>query len=128
MSTTLPRDVERFLVEYIDSIAQLEILVLLHRAPDIEFPATAVARELGVDAAWALRELGGLAGRGLLAERGNGAGSVFRFHPADPQLGALIDRVVQTFRERRLAVVDLVVTKPSRHILGFADAFRIRKD
>jgi hypothetical protein len=36
--------------------------------------------------------------------------------------------VLRAFRERRVTVIDLVASKPSRHIRGFANAFRLRKD
>ena len=128
MSEGLLRDVERFLVEHIDSIAQLEILGLLYAEPETARTAAAVARVIGVDPAWAATELGRLVGRGLVAPATNGGNPAYRFSPRDPALGETVERVLEAFRERRVTVVDLVASKPSPHIRGFADAFRWRKD
>ena len=128
MSGPLPLDVERFLVDHIDSIAQLEILRLLHATPESDATAATVARALGVDAVWASAELANLTSRGLLAHGANGAAPTFRFAPRTDELRATIDEVLRAFHERRVTVIDLVASKPSRHIRGFADAFRLRKD
>ena len=128
MSETFPLDVERFLAEHIDSIAQLEILLLLHADPAAEATAATVARALAVDAAWASTELHDLATRGLLAQGTNGTAPAFRFAPHTVELRDTIERVLRMFRERRVTVIDFVASKPSRHIRGFADAFRFRKD
>ena len=128
MSAGLEHDVERFLVDHIDSIAQLEILGLLYGQPETARTATAVARVIGVDPAWAATELGRLVGRGFVAPTTNGGDPAYRFSPRDTALGETIERVLQAFRERRVTVVDFVASKPSPHIRGFADAFRWRKD
>jgi hypothetical protein len=128
VSEGLERDVERFLVEHIDSIAQLEILGLLYAEPETARTAGTVARIIGVDPAWAATELGRLVGRGFVAPASNGRDPTYRFAPSDPALAGTIERVLDAFRERRVTVVDLVASKPSPHIRGFADAFRWRKD
>jgi hypothetical protein len=124
----LSSDVERFLIEHIDSIAQLEILGLLYAEPETARTAATVARIIGVDPAWAATELGRLVGRGFVAPATNGGDPAYRFSPSDPAVGETVERVLQAFRRRRVTVVDLVASKPSPHIRGFADAFRWRKD
>jgi len=128
VSEGLDRDVERFLVEHIDSIAQLEIVALLYGEPETARTAAVIARVIGVDPAWAATELGRLVGRGFVAPATNGGDPAYRFSADDPALRETIERVLQAFRERRVTVVDLVATKPSPHVRGFADAFRWRKD
>jgi DNA-binding MarR family transcriptional regulator len=128
VSGGLSRDVERFLVEHVDSIAQLEILGLLYGEPETARTAAAIARVIGVDPAWAATELGRLVGRGFVAPATNGGDPAYRFSARDPALRETIERVLQAFRERRVTVVDLVASKPSPHVRGFADAFRWRKD
>jgi hypothetical protein len=124
----LPADVERFLVEHIDSIAQLEILHLVSASGATVYTAAAVARAIGVDVVWASTELQNLADRGLLQPNENGNAPSFRFAPRTPELAETVGRVLRAFQERRVTVIDLVANKPSRHIRGFADAFRLRKD
>ena len=126
--TPLPPDVQRFLVEHVDSIAQLEILHLLHASPGSQHTAAGIARALGFDPAWASSELENLTNRGFLALSPNGAAPTFRFAPRTSELGETLEQVLRAFKERRVTVIDLVASKPSRHIRGFADAFRLRKD
>jgi hypothetical protein len=128
VSDGLSADVRRFLVDHVDSIAQLEILGLLYAEPQSARTAAAVARIIGVDPAWAATELGRLVDRGFVAPATNGADPAYRSATADPALAATVERVLQAFRDRRVTVVDLVANKPSPHVRGFADAFRWRKD
>ena len=123
----LPPDVHEFLLEHADSIAQLEILLLLHDGAESKTP-DAIARHLGVDAAWAARELADLAARGLLAVHANGGPPTYRFAPHSEEILATVDRVAQAMRERRVTVIETIARKPSRHLRVFADAFRLRKD
>jgi hypothetical protein len=51
-----------------------------------------------------------------------------RFAPPSPNLRRTIDEVLRAYRERRVTVIGLITTKPSKHVLGFAGAFRLRKD
>jgi hypothetical protein len=126
MSLALPPEVERFLVDHVDSVAELEALAYLHANPDVDVAPDAVARALGVDPAWARAELERLASRGVVA-RGETPGTC-RFASSPPASRRSIDAVMAAYRERRVSVIELIITKPSRHVLSFADAFRLRKD
>jgi hypothetical protein len=126
VAAPLSLSVERFLVDHVDSVAELETLVHLQANPDAEVGAEGVARALGVDAGWAADELERLAARGIVA-RGTQPGA-FRFAPRTDELGRTIDEVLAAYRERRVTVISIITTKPSKHVLGFADAFRLRKD
>jgi hypothetical protein len=128
VSEGLSPDVRRFLVEHVDSIAQLEILGLLYAEPETARTAAAVARVIGVDPAWAATELGRLVARGFIAPASNGRDPAYQFAPSRPALVETIERVLHAFRQRRVTVIDLVASKPSPNIRGFADAFRWRKD
>jgi hypothetical protein len=125
--SVLAADVERFLLDHVDSVAQLDALVLLHGRAPAELRVEAVARELGVDTAWAIRELTALADAGALGRRDHSP-PAFRYAPASDALRATVDGVVRAYRERPVTVVEILMTKPSRHIRSFADAFRLRKE
>jgi len=123
----LAPEVRAFLLEHVVSVARLEILMLLHDDGDA-LSAGAIARRLGVDLAWASGELAGLAGRGLLERCGVGSSPAYRFAPRSPELRHAVAEVLGAYRTRRVAVIDAIATKPSAHIVGFADAFRLRTD
>jgi hypothetical protein len=123
----LPAPVERFIGAHVDSIAQLEILVLLCEDATGRMTAETIARRLGLDATWAAAELRGLAARGVIAESGD-AEPAYELLPPEEAAGRDARQVVQTYRERRLSVVEVILQKPSKNIRVFAEAFRLRKD
>jgi hypothetical protein len=51
----------------------------------------------------------------------------YRYAPP-PELHRSIAGLVETYRERRVSVINLVYSRPSDAIRSFADAFRLRKD
>jgi hypothetical protein len=65
----IPDDVRRFLLQCIDSVEQLEVLLLLHRAPGEGWTAEAIAQSLYSNPESIGRRLAGLYASGLLAPR-----------------------------------------------------------
>jgi hypothetical protein len=123
----IPPAVVRFLTDHIASVAQLEILILMHGRADEDQTPESVARELRVDAAWAATELEHLVTSGVLAVRA-GPVPAYRFAPRTPELAHAVKETIDTYTKRRVSVVNFIFGKPSANIRVFADAFRIRKD
>jgi hypothetical protein len=111
-----------FLLDHIDTVAQLEALLLLYREAK-PLPVAAVARALYVPEAVAAEELAALGARGLLAAD-EGA---WRYAPADPQIAALVEELAGTYARALIPVTNIVHGNPLR-LRRFADAFRFRKD
>ena len=65
-----------------------------------------------------------LLGAGLLREAG--AGQV-QYAPRSAELDRVVARLADTYRERRVAVVSLIASKPIDNVRAFSDAFRLRK-
>jgi predicted ArsR family transcriptional regulator len=126
MPDRLPEAVRR-LLDRIDSVAQLEVLLLLQRTAPDEWSARQLGEELRIEPAWAIEQLEFLRERGMLAESEPGAG-VYRFQPATPELAKAIEALAAHYADRRVAVVALLYSKPTDHIRVFADAFRIRRE
>jgi hypothetical protein len=63
----IPRHVEQFIAEHINSVEQLEVLLLLHDRSSEEWTAATVARELHIDPGSAGRRLADWHARGLLS-------------------------------------------------------------
>lgn len=122
----IPRDVRTLITDHLTSVAQLEILLLLHDAPDRQFRPGEVAETLRIDPAWAEDELNGLERAGLL-ER-DVAGGSFQFAPRTPELGHAVDGLAKSFATHRVSVITLLFSTPSEGIGSFADAFKIRRD
>ena len=122
----LPEPVNRFIVEYLDSAEQLEILLLLFRHSERDWSAEGVARELRISPLSSAERLEEFAREGLLVRGEGGAG--YRFGPRDPSLVDAVRGLVAAYAERRVTVINLIFSKPVDKIRTFADAFRLRKE
>jgi hypothetical protein len=121
--TGVPKDVERFISTDIESVEQLEVLLLLRAAPDKEWTAQEVARALVSNVDSATGWLARMADRGLLAE----LGGTYRYAPRTPDVAHTIDGLAESFAKYRVTVVGLIFSKPSERVRLFSDAFRIRR-
>lgn len=119
--------VRQFVSRHIDSIEQLEVLLLLRRDPDREWTAGEVSRELRTSAVSAGRRLAGLSEGGLLSERPEG-GPAYRYHPSTGELEDAAREVAEAYAVRRIAVTNLIYSRPLDQVRTFADAFKIRED
>ncbi len=120
----LPQDVHRFLYQNIDSVEQLEVLLLLLHSPERGWGTEAVARELYSHPASIARRLALLLGQGLLRETEPGC---YQYAPRTGELHATVLHVAEMYRDRRAAVVILIASRPIENVRAFSDAFRIRR-
>lgn len=123
MTSGIPEDVRRFLLQCIDSVEQLEVLLLLHGAPAEAWSAEAVAQALYSNPDSIARRLAGLHANGLVAP----VQSSYRYHPKSAELGATVTLLAQTYRQRRVAVITVIASKPMENVRAFSEAFRLRK-
>jgi hypothetical protein len=122
--TGLADDVARFLLQHIDSVEQLEVLLLTRLSPDRSWSAAEMARELYSHHTSIAQRFQSLLGRGLLRESAPGQ---VQYAPRSAQLDQIVGRVAETYRERRVAVVSLIASKPMENVKAFSDAFLIRR-
>ena len=122
--TSIPDDVTRLVVEHIDSLEQLEVLLLLHASPERDWTAEDVAREMRSSGQSAGKRLASLASAGILSQ----AGTRFRYAPKSDELDRAVASLARVYPERRFGIIELIFSKPSDTIRTFADAFRIRRD
>jgi DNA-binding IclR family transcriptional regulator len=119
----LPPDVHQFLYQHVESVEQLEVLILLLGHPERGWSPDEVARELYSHPASIARRLAMLLGQGLLREIEPGC---YQYAPRTDELHATTLHVAEMYRERRVAVVTLIASKPIENVRAFSDAFRIR--
>lgn len=124
MTSGIPEDVRRFLLQCIDSVEQLEVLLLLHRLPGSARSVEAVAQELYSNPGSIARRMAGLHASGLLATDDS---SSYRYQPKTPALDSTVKLLAETYRQRRVAVITVIASKPMENVRAFSDAFRIRK-
>lgn len=125
--SALPEDVRQLLTERLDSIAQLEVLLLLHRSAPREWDREQLSGELRIEPGWAAEQLERLHREGFLVASEGRAGR-YRFQAANLDLAKTVESLAATYADRRVTVVALLYSKPVDRIRVFADAFRIRKE
>src|SRR5687767_4484067 len=122
-ASRLPRDVSVFLREHLQSITQLDLLLLLHTAPDRRFTATEVSRELRIPERMATGQLLDLARSGVLVAEDTEP-PCWRFDPAGEH-ARVVSALAEVASKRRRAVHDLILSEPSSDVQLFSDAFRL---
>lgn len=121
----IPPDVQAFIREHLSSVAQLELLLLLHGDADRPYTTDDAAQALRIDPAWAAAEIDGLRKRGLFAEVGRGA---YCYEPVSRNLARTVDALAKSFSTHRVSVITLIFSTPSDNVGSFADAFKLRGD
>lgn len=123
----IPEPVRRLLAEHIDSIEQIEVLMLLRAQPEREWSAEEVNRELRSSVMSIQDRLGGLAAMGFLVAREAGADLVYRYAPASDEVRGVIDALEAVYKARRFSVINLIYAKPESDVMSFSEAFRITR-
>jgi hypothetical protein len=119
----VPGDLRDFIVRYIDSIAQLEALLLLRANPADEWTPAEVAARLYTSEQDAAEVLARLCDDALaFCNKG-----IYRFGCETTELRDLVDRLAEAYSQHLIPVTNMIHAKP-RRIRQFADAFKFRKD
>jgi hypothetical protein len=122
----IPDDVRAFLLQHIDSIAQLEALLLLRTDPGCVWTAETLAKRLYITAREAAAVLERLAADSFLTTP-QGVPGRYQYHPASGELAAMVDRVAALYATYLIPVTNLIHAKPRSRVQEFADAFKLRK-
>ncbi len=118
----IPEPVRRLIAGHLESVAQLDVLLLLRAAPDKWWTSEEVARALVTRPPAALGFLHHLTGTGLL-ERDE---ERFRYAPPGTT-GPVVDELAACYSARRTTVVSLILSAPDEAVSSLADAFRLRR-
>jgi hypothetical protein len=114
-------DVRNFILERIQSVAELEALLLLHKHDGETWSAARAADRLYIAEPAAMEILTRLATENLCSVEAEG----FRFAPAGAEETALVGRLADAYARHLIPVTRIIHGKPAR-IHRFADAFRFR--
>jgi len=119
----IPNEVRDFIGRYIDSIAQLEALMLLLHQPDAMWTAASVAEHLYIGEDQAKEILERLCNDDLA---GCSEGTYW-FNSEPPGQREIVERLSIFYSGHLIPVTNLVHAKPAG-IRAFAAAFKLRKD
>jgi hypothetical protein len=122
VGASIPDDVRRFLVDFVDSAEQLEVLLLLHRSRERGWAATEVASELRTASESVVRRLDSLVSGGLV--EGPDATDRYQFARGHRD-EALVGRLAEEYKLKRVAVLELIFSRPGPGVRDFAEAFRL---
>jgi hypothetical protein len=120
----LSQSVRALINQYIDSVAQLEILLQMISCSPEARSASEIATSLRLAEGWITEQLTRMQRVGLIGATGNR----YRFAPVTSALDAAARELAQAYVDRRVAVIGLIYTKPPDHLRAFSDAFRLRGD
>ena len=127
VTSIIPEDVQKFILQNIDSVAQLEGLLLLRNTPARELSADAISEQLYITREETAELLNRLVARGLLAESTTSQ-PLYRYQPASPEIDVIVEHVADAYARYLVPVTHLVHSKSRTRIQEFADAFWIRKE
>jgi predicted ArsR family transcriptional regulator len=119
-------EVDRFILDHIDSVPHLEGLLLLWRQRADEWTVDDVARRLWIHPDFARSILQDLVRERLVVLL---AGEREQYkYGADPGNDRLIQAVAYTYRDEMIRISTMIHAKPSSAVRAFARAFRFKKE
>ncbi len=118
-------ELRRFIANHIQSVEQLEVLCVLFADPNRSFSISEVLHRVQSSEKSVADCLDAFRAAGFLAVE---PGGKYRFAPANEPVKDLVGKLIQTYRERRVSVIECIYARASDTIQDFADAFRLRKD
>jgi hypothetical protein len=118
----IPAELRDFIAKSIDSVGQLEALLLLRDNPDQAWDVSQLAKRLYVHEAEAAAIFAHLIEQGFVVAQHES----YRYDRQGKQ-AETIDRLADAYARQLIAITNLIHTKP-RRIQAFADAFKIKKD
>ncbi|MGH8479981.1 MAG: hypothetical protein ACREXK_10465 [Gammaproteobacteria bacterium] len=123
-SDLIPGDLREFILKRLDSIAQLEALLLLRRSPDQRWDVATVAKRLYIAERDTAAVLDRLCADGLLVC----GEDKYQYRPATAELDQLVGHVAELYAKHLIPVTNLIHSKPLTRVREFADAFKLKKD
>lgn len=112
-----------FVREHLRSVWAVELLLVLKGDPDRCWPAPDLVRELRASTGLVNDNLQRFERGGLAVREDEGC---WRFRPAAPVLAQLCDRVEAAYRERPVAIINIIAA-PRDPLQSLADAFKFRR-
>lgn len=125
MANGFPDEIKQFILQNVESLAQLEGLLLLHQDGEHTWDAEELAKALYTSPETCQALLADLQRRGLAAVA-DSAGPRYRYQ-SDAQIERLVGKLADLYQQRRVAVITIIYSKPGK-VQTFADSFRLRRD
>jgi hypothetical protein len=118
----IPAELRDFIIKSIDTVGQVEALLLLRGDPDKAWDVSQLARRLYVNEAEAAAIFAHLVDQDLATV----ADGSYRYDRQGKQ-AATVDRLAEAYARQLIPITNLIHGKP-RGIRAFADAFKLKRD
>lgn len=118
---TVSPNVHQLIERHIRSVTEIEVLLLLYRAPETFWGASAAASVVGARAEDVRAHFGRFEAAGLV-ERGQQT-DAYRFAPASEETRAAVAGLATAYADNRNGVLRIVIGSLAQ-ISAFSDAFR----
>ena len=122
----IPAHVRRFLEDNIDTVPQLETLLMMSEKSDRDWYIADVASRNYITEQRAAETLNSLQRRGLVTAEESPPR--FRFDPVNDEVRGLVAELAMCYQRKLSAVTELIHAKPSASVKEFARAFDLKKD
>jgi hypothetical protein len=127
MEVTRRLQVDRFIIEQVDSVPHLEALLLLFNSRPKVWSTSEMAKSLYVRNEVAFKILDGLLQRTLISA-GRGNPGLFFYSGGDHGRNRLLEAVDTVYRKEVVRISSLIHSKGSAGGRDFARAFRFKRD
>jgi hypothetical protein len=121
----IPDDIRQFIINKIDSVAELEGLLLFSRNPETDWSSESLAQRLYTGPEQTQDVLTHLYAEGFLAVREENPQTYF-YQPNSPKLQEIVERIAEIYSKYLVPVTNLIHSKPQTKVQQFADAFKLR--
>jgi hypothetical protein len=126
VSDEFSNDLKQFVAQHVESLAQLETMLLLHRDAQRQWTCVELARELYLSPDVCQTIVLDLERRRLAVR--DETGERFRYAAVDAHVDRLVAQLADVYRDRRVAVITEIYSRPLNKVQTFADAFRLRQE
>ncbi|HEY7163194.1 MAG TPA: hypothetical protein VIB79_01430 [Candidatus Binatia bacterium] len=123
----IPDEIARFVLDKIDSIAELEALLLLRNEPREKWTIDLLAKRLYITPKQTSEVVARLCASGLATVNGIHPPE-YRYVPSSRELAQSVDRLAKLYAKHLVPITNLIHSKPKTRVQEFADAFIFRKD
>ena len=120
----LPPSVTQLLAQHIQSLEQLEVLLLLRSQPQRAWTVAEVFEVVRSSPASIAARLQKFTAEAFLIEE-KGA---FRYAPKDQNVAAAVEQTATCYQTSRVRVIEAIFAPPTDPVQSFADAFKLRKE
>src|SRR5688572_16331462 len=107
LDPAIPEGVRQLLLERIDSVAQLELLLLFHGSAPQFWDAEQLSAELRIERSWVEDQVHALCEQGLLTQNPQQP-NCYHFQPRSSDLAKHVTILAEMYAERRVSVVALL--------------------